>query len=573
MAEDAGQLFSQQRQLQAKQQLLDRVSTYFSIDQDDRQALTSMNEPVTDRYFTALTRVKRFHQDCRILLGAQHQTLGLDIMDQGSKLLDAAYEKLYRWIHSEFNTLNLESPQLSSLIRRGLRTLAERPTLFQGCMESFAESRDRVLSDAFRLALTGPPTGGVSGAKPIEASAPDPLRYVGDMLAWVHSTTVSEREALEVLFIGEGEELRRGVQEAIENDPWERSRENHPEVLDGTKALNDLVNKILAGVSRLLRQRVEPVISAYDEPTPVYRLANLLSFYHLTVGNLIGREAAIVETLKDVDDSARRHFYALIKDHVRESQKDEIGVAPDLGVPPFLTGALERLGEIMKSYESSFAPVESEGEEGFWSVLSQALDPYLLRCEEMAEEMDRPGKDIFILNCLIAARNEMAPFSSFTSERLAEINRDVQMHVRTVTDDQHTYFLHRSGLCPLVEALVPRPDRADEAAIRSLASLPAFRTQRLGVINQTLNSFLPFAVIDATERLKFLRDPKLVHDITEEAGRRFCVDFELVEATVLAVDQLLFDQSHDQPSDELGPASSLRRVFPRTSAEIQVLLS
>ena len=533
-----------------------------------------MSEPVTDRYFTALARIKRLHQDCGILLGAQHQTLGLDIINQSSQLLDGAYEKLYRWIHAEFNTLNLESPQLSLLIRRGLRILAERPTLFQGCMQSFADSREHVLSDAFRLALT---TGGVSGAKPIEASAPDPLRYVGDMLAWVHSTTVSEREALEVLFIGEGEELRRGVQAAIENDPWERSKADHPEVFDGTDALNDLVNKSLVGVSQLLRQRLEPVISAYDEPTPVYRLANILSFYHLIVGKLIGREAAIVETLKDVDESAQRHFYALIKDHVRESQKDKVAVAPDLAVPPFLAVALERLGEIMKSYESSFAPVESDGEEGFRSVLLQALDPFLLRCEEMAEGMDRPGNDIFILNCLIAARNDMAPFSSFTGERLAEINRDIQMHVRRVTDDQHAYLLRRSGLYPLVEALVPRPDSADEdeAVIRSIASLPAFHPQRLTVINQTLNSFLPFAVIDATERLKLLRDPKLVHDITEEAGRRFCADFELIEATVLAVDQvLLVDQAPDRsPPDELAPASSLRRVFPRTSAEIQVLLS
>jgi len=35
--------------------------------------------------------------------------------------------------------------------------------------------------------------------KPIEMVAHDPLRYVGDIFAWLHSALVSEMEALDVL--------------------------------------------------------------------------------------------------------------------------------------------------------------------------------------------------------------------------------------------------------------------------------------------------------------------------------------------------------------------------------------
>eukprot|EP00952_Eustigmatos_sp_NYUAD-ZCMA_P009620 39676-Eustigmatos_ZCMA.PRE.1 len=38
------------------------------------------------------------------------------------------------------------------------------------------------------------------GTRPIEMQAHDPVRYVGDMLAWVHQTIASERELLANIF-------------------------------------------------------------------------------------------------------------------------------------------------------------------------------------------------------------------------------------------------------------------------------------------------------------------------------------------------------------------------------------
>lgn len=54
------------------------------------------------------------------------------------------------------------------------------------------------LTKGFLDALT---LGGPGGApRPIELKAHDPLRYVGDMLAWVHQALPSEREAAQMLF-------------------------------------------------------------------------------------------------------------------------------------------------------------------------------------------------------------------------------------------------------------------------------------------------------------------------------------------------------------------------------------
>ena len=60
------------------------------------------------------------------------------------------------------------------------------------------QTRQATLLSSFITALT---RGGPSGLpRPIELHAHDPMRYVGDMLAWVHQTVAAEQEFLEALF-------------------------------------------------------------------------------------------------------------------------------------------------------------------------------------------------------------------------------------------------------------------------------------------------------------------------------------------------------------------------------------
>ena len=72
---------------------------------------------------------------------------------------------------------------------------------FYGCsvaLTDLAVIRQTTLLSQFTSALT---RGGPSGLpRPIELHAHDPMRYVGDMLAWVHQAMATEREFLDSLF-------------------------------------------------------------------------------------------------------------------------------------------------------------------------------------------------------------------------------------------------------------------------------------------------------------------------------------------------------------------------------------
>ncbi|KAI9840492.1 MAG: Golgi transport complex subunit 6 [Thelocarpon superellum] len=566
MLAEAASSLSQRHQTQTKQLILDAVHAQFSLSEDDLRTLTAAAEPVDDHFFVLLTRLQQMHDDCQVLLGAEDQTLGLAIMDQRSRTLNAAFQKLFQWIQGAFRSLNLENPQIGSPIRRALRVLAERPSLFQNCLDFFAAAREHILSDAFYAALTG----GVaeaderSSSKPIELFAHDPLRYVGDMLAWVHSATVSEREALEVLFVSEGDEMAKTIQAGLDRDPWSRSVATEGSSFDGQQALRDLVNRDLDGVGRLLRQRVEQVVQSHDEPTMAYRLGTLVDFYRVTFVKLLGGGSSLVDTLRALHESAQRQFRATMKDQTAALQVDLPPAPEDLSPPAFLESALKQLHVLMVNYDSALVP-EATRTSDFRQTLNEALSPFLRSCEGVAQDLDEPAQSIFVLNCLLATRNTVKGFA-FTEARVAELHETIGQRAATLVEHQHGFFLHTSGLFPMVTALGSLPD-TDEA-IEKIASLPPFEPSTLTETSQTLDDFLPSAVMDATEQLKRLQDSGMVQDITEEAAGRFCEDFEMVEAKILALDQLHEDEPH---AGVVSPP--LRAHFPRTSADIRVLLS
>jgi hypothetical protein len=564
---EAAHLMTQRRQVEQKQSLLSAFNANFVLTEDETAALTLSSEPVDDLFFTTLAKAKRISKDCELLLGFENQKLGLEIMEQVSKNLNLGFQKLYKWVQREFKTLNLENPQIGSPIRRALRVLAERPSLFQNCLDIFAEAREHVLSDSFYTALTGSSASGAQdpSLKPIELVAHDPLRYVGDMLAWAHSAAVGEREALEGLFIGEGEEIAKGIQAGRENEVWRLVAEDSEDVVDfdAVKTLNALVDRDMSGAARILRQRVEQVIQTNEDTILAYKLANLLNFYKSTFPRLLNPGSALVETLGALESEAMRQFRSLARDQVAALQGDFDQASPaDLSPPEFLTDALDQLTAIMKTYETSLTST-SNPEAEFEPVLAEAFDPFLSGSVNMAKTLKRPSSSVFLINCFVAAKNCLSRFD-FTRTRVTLLDVRIEEERSRLVESQYRFFRVESGLDALIAALAELEESNED--VEKVASLEAVQASALTQAGQALDDFLPSALMDAVEQLKHLQDSKLAREITEEAAERFCVDFEHVEEMLMRADELAEQRQGEE-------AESLRALFPRTSGEIRVLLS
>jgi conserved oligomeric Golgi complex subunit 6 len=568
--EEASELMSQNIQVEKRQRILLAFNRHFLISDDDITTLTSAVEPVSDHFFAVLSRAKKLQSDCDILLGTESQRLGLETVDQVSKAINGAFQKLYRWIQREFKSLNLENPQISTAIRRALRVLAERPSLFQNCLDFFAEAREHILSDAFFTALTGRLVSGEEdkSIKPIELVAHDPLRYIGDMLAWIHSATVSEREALEVLFISDGDEIAKGMQAGRDSEPWNKYAEDEVGEFDGVRALNELVDQDVTGVARVLRQRIEQVIQSHEEMIMAYKISNLLNFYRITFSKLLGQDSILLETFANLEESALRQFRVLMREHIAGLQGELQQPPTNFSPPEFLQDGLKHLTAIMRTYETSLVSAKSR-DETFQPILEESFNPYIAACETLANGLSLPGKAIFVINCLLTARTTLLSFN-FTSDRVSEIEASIEEYSSHLVESQYAFFLHNSGVFPLLQAL-RSPSSSELVKVGHIASIDVFQPQALVDASHILDDFLPSALMDAMDNLKELQSSKLAREITEEAADRFCEDFEAVEESIVAADGVV--DCTNKPKGEEGDAKSLRALFPRTSGEIRVLLT
>ena len=617
--EEASNLLQRKQELEAKKQLLNAFNDYFIVSEDEVLVLTTSAEGVDEQFFNILKRMKKIHGDCQILLGGEDQRLGTELMEQCSRNLNLGYQKLYRWIQKELKNLNLEHPQINSMIRRALRALSERPTLFQGCLDFFAEARERVLTDAFYSALTGASSAAEQDnlMKPIEFHAHEPLRYVGDMLAWTHSVTVSEREALENLFISEAEEFKKGFQAGKVADPWSTGES---EGFDGQKALGDLVNRDVVGVAKALRQRIEQVLQNHEDPVLLYKLMNLINFYRVTFSKLLGSESSLIETLEILEESALRHFRTITKETISSVKSDLAAPSASLAIPEFFKECLMQFSELLKSFDATLTPASSRTET-FQPIVDVALDPFMAACESMSEKVDAPDSRVFLTNCLLAAQRTLSTHS-FVQERLSSLTQRLGDCTSNLAEYQHAYFLHTSGLHPLLAALASIDNDASSSAAADdgtlfatkAPNLPALQPLALADASQTLDEFLPSALMDAMENLKHLDGKAVAQEITAEAAERFCEDFEYVEAKLLAIDEFRMtkkaattqegnngngnkgDEEEDEHEEGDGAGAEgmgrgrngsnaaaggdnvaavvfLKSLFPRTSGEIRVLLS
>lgn len=549
---EASTLLEKRRQIERKREIVGKIRSHFMLSEDELLLLSSSAEPVDDAFFSALEHGKQILQECEALLAFEKQTLGSELMEQTSNRINLGYQKLYKWIQREFKTLDLENPQMSATIRRALKVLAERPSLFQSCLDYFSESRQRVLSDAFLVALTGTRTDGSSdpATKPIDMTAHDPIRYAGDMLAWVHSAAVSEREVLEVLFVAEGEELVKGLSSGRDTEIWRLVDEEEKEEFNAIKALNGLVDRGVSGAARILRQRIEQIIQANEDNILAYRLASLLKFYGIMLRKLLGSDCNLLGTVEHMENESLRQFKALLREHIATVQSDSLQVSANLGPPLFFEDAIKQLRVIVATYETSLSASAGEQEE-VDRLLAEAFDPFMLICEEMAKPLSPPDDSIFLINCWQMGSTCLGQ-KQLTRYKEALLGQRIDEHCEQLTSQQLDFLRQESGLGDLFSALdLPEAERDRMITAKRLESS-----------SQKLDNFLPSAHMDAMERLGKLQDPSLARRITETAANLFCQEFERLEARVDAGE-------HSEVSQE----STLRSVFPRTTGEIRVLLS
>lgn len=530
---ESSDLKAQDDKIIGKQVLLEAFENTFAVSEEEAGLLTSSSRPINEDFYKALEKVKRVRDDCSALMANENQVTGVEIMAQMTDYLDKGYDKLLRFVQQDFRTISGQDMQIGRQLKQRLNKLAERPTLFETALNGLCETRQKNLSQEFIKALTAKHDGN----KPIDYYAFDTLRYIGDILAWIHSAAVNERENLDTLF--GTDTMVTGLKQGQESEPWTTN-----ELFGDTKQMVDsLVDKITSTLVKPLQTRIQQVLSGEPKLTITFQADNVLIFYASTFSKHLDPESKVIKSLEKLQESCMRQFKLRLEDRINSVKEQNnnnsknSNLSTDLQPPDFLQETLADLKSCLTSYESSIAYSPS-GSDSIRQVVEDMIEPYLEYCNRAASNMKDVDEQIFMINCYDAVKMALSLYP-FAEYKMNQLENRIQELADVLETRQYQSFL-------------------DSSKINQFTNLEdKDQVQQLSI---ALDDFLPAATMESNMSLYKLASPRLASTITLRASQQFAEEFARVESKLREI------------YSDLSP-EEFKMLFPRSLQDVNVLLA
>ncbi|XP_076347341.1 conserved oligomeric Golgi complex subunit 6 [Tachypleus tridentatus] len=418
-------LQSESHRIQMRQEVVQAFLDTFQLKPEEVKVLQETRDGHLDEnFFKVLAKVKRIHKDCKVLLRSNKQTAGLEIMESMALHQEAAYERLYRWTQGECRLLNFETSDLNPLVCQAFESLQDRSVLFKYCLDEYGTARRAAVVRGFIDALTRGGPGGMP--RPIELHSHDPLRYTGDMLAWLHQTTASEKEMLEAL-------LKKCTKEGLDEEKQQT------------------LSHITEGLCRPLKMRVEQVITSEPGDVVLFRLTSLLKFYHHTIGQVLNVEAQLLSTLKEIFTLSQKIFYNSLTCHCNHLlERVELPPA-DLGATEALIQTLALLREVLSCQDACLVSLDDRKQD-VPQILSTVVEPLLQMCHVSASKLAPADMAVYLANCMYIIHSTLALFE-FTDKQLEMLQAQLDAHMDTLVSEQASHIVSHLGMGALYSAL------------------------------------------------------------------------------------------------------------------------
>ncbi|CAH3119932.1 unnamed protein product [Pocillopora meandrina] len=430
-------LQAESQRIQMKETVADAFISRFQLKPDEVQALKgTRNGPISETFFEALSRVKEIHNDCKLLLRTKQQTAGLQIMEAMALHLESSYEKLYRWSQDECRGLTGDLPDISNKLSRAMAALQDRPVLFKYTLDEYGTARRTAVVRCFIDALTRGGPGGTP--RPIELHSHDPVRYVGDMLAWLHQAIASEKELLHSL-------LR-----------------NSSSTDDNIQ--KEILSHITEGVCRPFKVRVEQVIVSEPGAVMLFSLANILKFYGTTIGSLIDEDASVTVTILDMNALALKMFYNSLNCHASKLLEKIELPPPDLSPTESLRETMSLLRDVLTCHDASVIPLDAR-QADYSRIISCLVDPLIQMCSMSASHLNASDMAAYMINCIHQIQSTLAVYE-FTDKHIEMLAGQTEAHLDTLISEQASFILARSGVGNLYT--VYQENRGQRVALSSL---------------------------------------------------------------------------------------------------------
>ncbi|KAI9244465.1 oligomeric Golgi complex subunit 6-like protein [Phascolomyces articulosus] len=538
--------------------IVDKFLEKFTLSEQEINTLCSSAVPIDGEFFVALDHLKQIHSDCRVLLMTQNQQAGLQIMESMALHQETAYEKLYRWTQYESRaSFGRDSIDVSTLMTKALHALRHRPVLFQTILDDLAVARREAVGRAFMNALTRGGPGGTP--RPIELQAHDSLRYIGDMLAWIHQACASEKEMLESLFHSapgaRKRENSRNSDDGKPNSGKEVEGDGSQSIIHISDAIDELLDYAMEGTCRPLKSRMEQVLVLQPGAITSYRVANLIQFYSVTVGKLLRKSAGLAKVLHDITDMAYKYFFKTLNAQADRLLQSADPPTRELTISPVVREMTLQLKEIVSSYDSSYLIASGEAEclpaFNFGETLDAIVDPLVQMCEISVQKFPSVERDVYVVNCIQHIESAIVSYS-FTEKKRENLSERTNHLLQELATEQYNDLLKQSGLSEIDNAVSTKDSETP------LSKVPNMDTQSLTTTLANLDSFLITISAGASPELRKLTSSEHYHQVQDNAIRM------LLDA---------YRRIHIAVEDPVNEYENPDRILPRTIEEMEAIFS
>ncbi|KAK0400775.1 hypothetical protein QR680_015445 [Steinernema hermaphroditum] len=436
-------LQNEKKMLESKQKYITEFLEKYSLSEEEEKALkgSTSDGTVTSDFFRVLKRVKEIHEDSKELLkNTGEHAAALEIMEDMSNKLEAAYEVLYRSIQRQCRVLNVEFLELKPVIYQSFETLQDREVLFKYALQEYCTARRNHIVRAYIDALTKGTSG---GGKPIEQSSHDILRYIGDMLAWIHQSLAVERELMATLL-----------------------KTCRPNVISQHSI--EVQNEICEALCRPFKIRVEQALGKESHAVLLYRLSCLFTFYKDMMVSALTENSALVQTLEELRELTTNMFFSGLNTAVQRLLTRMTPPDYDLLPVNVVNQVLLLLRDVLESHDEAVAAV-TEKKENFIKIFTHVLDPLNQSIQIAASNLHNPlDVAVYMLNCL-SAINTVIILYQYTDARLEMLKAQMDANEDVLVSEQATYILTETGLVDIYhKAANHQPNQGPMAEISGM---------------------------------------------------------------------------------------------------------
>lgn len=496
-----------------KKNLLISFKEKFTLNEYEEFVLNSGD--LNNEFFTTLARAERINENCSILLSLDNPQLGLKIIAKSNQMINRSIDRIMSYTNKTLgNMYSLSSKSRLATLHQCFKYLQNKLNYFNSIVNTFSESRLKVLVDEFNRQVQGDfevngqgrSSSISSDSRPIYMSAHDPVRFVGDLLAYVHSVSVNESETITSIF--------------TMGDDNDKEFEN---------IIQDVTDKILQSLSRPIKARVEQIVSTETKLSTLVQIFNLVELYNIMFTKQLGKAGNIVETVKQLIKVCQGRIFMIISNRlatIKNKNLTKLDLNLDLQPPEwiieFYSDILPIVDQITTGTILNLSPEENEK---FLNLIVnepiQVFNEHVDHNKVFSEK-----KDVLIIksNFLDLILSKTIPVS-LLSEKVLEVNEMIDKLTEEITQLELNNMLGQCGLYDyfnIINMICPFSDDFFEVSIyEPIKENKLYTKDSFVQVDEKVQEFFPSAMIEMQQSLLKLNSPIVVNQIIDNSFMQF----------------------------------------------------